>query len=363
MALVQGQDRLAIETEEHQVRLPVTRGAAGRRRSRTLAERAAVGHESGRTQGLAAAAAAFRAALGQEVTPGVVLCAADLGVDEPVDGFVGNDAATGVAGQPPGHLFRRPALLEAAEHLGPQHRISIQFGAPPAPRACLLLRVAGLVPQRAGAIAVQLPSNRRWRAIQTCCDLADRGAGSVASGHVTPLFNGEVRIASFHGNTLSRCCTSSVNLGGPSAMLAPIATRHSVPARIPSAPPRRLSEARVEPPESSQWRVPTRPSSAHASASSRPVRGEPVSCNGGSRSTLVPQPPDIHARRPQSHTWQQACSEPGKAPSVRGGPALSLPSGPGPKPSRGRAARRFPRAQVQLTDRAANGNRSPLARS
>ena len=44
---------------------------------------------------------------------------------------------------------------------------------------------------------------------------ADRGAGGAASGHGTAVFNGEMCIASFHGNTLRRCCTSFVNLGNP----------------------------------------------------------------------------------------------------------------------------------------------------
>ena len=213
MALVQGEDRLAIEPKQHQVRLPVPGAGAGRRGGWALAERPAVRHERGRTQGLAATPATFRPALGQEVPPAVVLRAPDLGVDESVDRLVRNDAATGVAGQPPGHLFRRPALLETGQHARPQRRIPIQPRSAPAPRLGLLVRVPGLVPQRARPIAVQLPSNRRWRAIQTCCDLADRGAGGVTSGHVTPLFDGEVRIASSHGNTLSRCCTSFVNLG------------------------------------------------------------------------------------------------------------------------------------------------------
>ena len=126
VALVQGQDRLAIEPKQHQVRLPVPGAGAGRRGGWALAERPAVRHERGRTQGLAATPATYRPALGQEVPPAVVLRAPDLGVDKPIDRLVRNDAATSVAGHPPGHLFRRPALLETGQHARPQRRIPIQ---------------------------------------------------------------------------------------------------------------------------------------------------------------------------------------------------------------------------------------------
>ncbi len=55
-------------------------------------------------------------------------------------------------------------------------RDPLQPGPPPTPGVGLLVCIAGLVAQRAGAVALQLPSHRRWRAIHTCCDMPDRGA-------------------------------------------------------------------------------------------------------------------------------------------------------------------------------------------
>ena len=87
---------------------------------------------------------------------------------------------------------RGPALLEAGKDLGPQGGVAVKAGAAPAAGVGLLVGVARLVALGAGGIACQLPSNGRWRAIQSCRDLAARGAGGVASGHFTPVFNGEL---------------------------------------------------------------------------------------------------------------------------------------------------------------------------
>ena len=141
---------------------------------------------------LAPAAAALGLGAGEKVAPGIVLGAADLGVDETVDRLMGDDGVPGVAGQTPGDLFRGPALLEAGEDLGAQGGVAVEARPAPAAGVRLLVGIARLVALGAGGIALQLPSNRRWRAIQSCRDLAARGAGGVASGHLATVFNGEM---------------------------------------------------------------------------------------------------------------------------------------------------------------------------
>ena len=65
-------------------------------------------------------------ALGRLMSPGVVLLASDLSVDETVDGFVGDDDVTGVAGKPAGNLLWRPALGEALKDAYAQAGVTIQ---------------------------------------------------------------------------------------------------------------------------------------------------------------------------------------------------------------------------------------------
>ena len=89
---------------------------------------------------------------------------------------MGDDVPTLVQRETPGHLRRRPARTQTGEDLLPQRTVPLQPGAPPTTGVGLLVGIAGLVAQRAGTVALQLPSHRRWRAIHTCCDLPDRGA-------------------------------------------------------------------------------------------------------------------------------------------------------------------------------------------
>ena len=105
MAPAQGQHRLAVGVEEHQVGVPVAgawRSAAAMGRS---AWGAAVGDNRGGTSAGGAAPAAFDISLGHVVAPAVVLRPSDPGVDEAVDGLVGDDRATGLAGQAAGYLL------------------------------------------------------------------------------------------------------------------------------------------------------------------------------------------------------------------------------------------------------------------
>jgi hypothetical protein len=65
------------------------------------------------------------------------------------------------------------------------------------------------------AIALQLARDARWRAIQSCRDLLGRLAGFMKLGNLAPLLEPEMTVVFRHRNTLSWCCTSFVNSGGP----------------------------------------------------------------------------------------------------------------------------------------------------
>ena len=54
----------------------------------------------------AAPATPLRLGMGQVVAPAVVLLACHLGVDEPVDGLMGDDLAARLHSQPTRHLLR-----------------------------------------------------------------------------------------------------------------------------------------------------------------------------------------------------------------------------------------------------------------
>ena len=64
-------------------------------------------------------------------------------------------------------------MAETGEDLFLQQEVPVQTGAPPAAGGSLLLGVGGPVTLGLGAVSPQLSSHCRWRAIQTCRDLAD----------------------------------------------------------------------------------------------------------------------------------------------------------------------------------------------
>ena len=63
-------------------------------------------------------AAAFAFSLGQVVAPLIGFGAGDLGVEEPVDGFVREAGAAGLLVPASGDLLGRPALLEVSQDSG-----------------------------------------------------------------------------------------------------------------------------------------------------------------------------------------------------------------------------------------------------
>ena len=115
MALVEGEYGLTVGTEEHKVGFPMAWGSTILGRVRPFCEGASKADRGSGAGGFRLPVAAFGLGLGEVMSPGVVLLARDLRVDETVDGFVGDDDVTGVAGKPAGNLLRRPALGEARE--------------------------------------------------------------------------------------------------------------------------------------------------------------------------------------------------------------------------------------------------------
>ena len=160
VTFMQGEEGLsAASGEEHEVGLPVPGGLARSGVHRALCKGSSEGDERDGTAAFGPAPPAFGLGLGQEVAPVVVLGAGDLGVDETVDGFVGDDAALALQGQSFGHLLRRPALSKAPQHRSPKGAVAVELRAAPTPGSGLVLGIARLVALSAGSIPFQLPSN------------------------------------------------------------------------------------------------------------------------------------------------------------------------------------------------------------
>ena len=118
VAFMERQDGLAVDPEQHQVGLPVARGATIRDGVRPLGQWAAQGDEGRRAPAFGAASAAFRFGPGQIVPPGIVFLAGDLSVDEAIDGLVGDDRLVVLPSEATRHLLRRPAVLEPRQDRG-----------------------------------------------------------------------------------------------------------------------------------------------------------------------------------------------------------------------------------------------------
>ena len=109
---------------------------------------------------------------GQEMAPGVVLPAVNLGLDEAVDGLVGDEGSASFPSQATGDLLWRPTALKATKNRVAQVSVPVQFGTAPATSPGLVVGVSRVVALLTGAVPVQLPRNCRCRAIHTCRDLA-----------------------------------------------------------------------------------------------------------------------------------------------------------------------------------------------
>ena len=132
------------------------------------------GNRRGRFPSLAPPPAPSGPATRQQVPPGEILGAGDLSVDKPVNRLVGNYLSAQLHGQSPRDQLRRPALGQSHHDHLPQFPTAVQLGTGPTPGAALLVRITGPVTALSAAIAPYLPSNGRWRAIQSCRDLPKR---------------------------------------------------------------------------------------------------------------------------------------------------------------------------------------------
>ncbi len=213
--LVHGEDRLPVFREQHEVGFPVAGRGAVSGLCGALADRDTAGHQQRGTATPAAAPAPFALSPRQVVAPAVILVAGDLGVDEAVDALDADDAAAVSALERRAGLLRRPAASERFQHLRTQGAVPLQPGPAPAPRLALVGRPGRGVPRLLATVALQLPSNRRWRAIQICSDLPDRASFGTKDGNPAAFFKRKLVIPLAHGNTVAWCCTSFENSGDP----------------------------------------------------------------------------------------------------------------------------------------------------
>ncbi len=208
---VKGQDGLPIGGKEHEIGLPMARvgSVTGFWGSQSNGDTVLDVH--GRVAVFWGASAALALAAGEVEPPGVILGASDLSGDEAINGFMTDNRPAFFAREPAGDLLRRPSLTEAVQDQSLEVGPTQQFAAGPAPCLGLLTGVNGLIPARRRAVALQLPSNARWRAIQTCRDLPDRLPGAATPGNLTPFLDPKLPVLAPHRSTpIRRCCTSFV---------------------------------------------------------------------------------------------------------------------------------------------------------
>jgi len=193
-SFVEREDRLAVGAEEHEVGFPMaglsTVGGIGRPQSK----RNAVFDVLGGAAAASATEASFAFATRQVEAPRVILGACDLGGDEAIDGFMADDDAAVLAREAPRDLLRRPAVAQAIEDEGLQLGMAQQLAAAPAARFRLVIGVARPVADFRAAVSLQLPSDARWRAIQSCRNLPDRFPSRAPLGNLAPLIQAKVLI-------------------------------------------------------------------------------------------------------------------------------------------------------------------------
>ena len=187
LALVDGEHGLTVSGEQHEVGFPVARGLAIGGLAGPFGHAHTAVNEACRTAAPAAAKPSPALAAGQIAPPAVVLGAGDLGVDEAIDALVADHRSAGLARQPSGDLFGRPARGEAVQDEAAQIGLAFEARARPAPRPALVLGVTGFVADFAAAIAPYLARDARWRAIQSCRDLPDRAPVGLKSGNLASI--------------------------------------------------------------------------------------------------------------------------------------------------------------------------------
>jgi len=182
------QDGLAVGFEEHEVGFPMSWAGAAVGRFGALGDGNTVLDEAGGRSAFAGAPATFGFGSGKVEPPGAVVGAADLGIDEAIDAFVADPGCRWIAGQPAGDLLGRPAVPQALEHEIAQLAVALQAQSGPAPGFGPLVGIARPVAALLATVAPQLARDRRWRAIQSCRDLADGLPVFMKTGNPAPFF-------------------------------------------------------------------------------------------------------------------------------------------------------------------------------
>ena len=188
LALMDGQHRLAVFGEQHEVGFPMTGGFAVGGGGRPFGHGNTAFNEACGASALPAPAASLALAAREIAAPAVILGAGDLGVDEAVDALVADHLAAGLAGEPAGDLLGRPAAGETLSHGAAQPGLAFEARARPAPRRRLFLGITWFVADLPAAIATYLTRDRRWRAIQSCRDLPDRSPIGLKAGNLASVF-------------------------------------------------------------------------------------------------------------------------------------------------------------------------------
>ena len=210
------QNGLTILSKEHQIPFPVTRLAPLVDVGRAPIDGHSVLDMIHRATAFVSTPTPLAFSTGQIVPPAVVLGAADLRIDKPIDRLIADDRTSLFLIQSSGDLGRRPTLSQTLEYLILKIGLTQQPTSPPTPALGLLFSVRRLITDLSAAVAFKLSRYSRWRAIHSCRDLADCFPGLAKSGKRTALFKRKLFIALSHCNTLSKkCCTWFVNLGNP----------------------------------------------------------------------------------------------------------------------------------------------------
>ncbi len=159
-ALMHGQHGLAVLREHHQVGLPMSGHAAVGHLERPICQGNTAFDEACGAAALLAAAAPLALGARQVAPPVEVRGAAELCIDEAVDGLVGDHLAPVFASQSASDLLGRPAPAKAFHYRAAQVGLPFEASARPAPRSHLLLGIDWLVVDLDAPIAAQLPRDR-----------------------------------------------------------------------------------------------------------------------------------------------------------------------------------------------------------
>ena len=203
LPFVRDEDGLAWGSEHHEIGFPVAEGCAVLDGLGPQIDGNTALDEVVARAPTVCGGASFGAALGQIVAPRSVVGAADLGIDEAVDALMADRRGGVLLAQAAGDLLGRPAEPKLAKHQPAQPGVALQARACPAPGAGLFVGITRPVADLCTAVALQLARDCRWRAIQSCRDLADRLPSFAKLGNRASLVEAELAIMSTHGNTFN----------------------------------------------------------------------------------------------------------------------------------------------------------------